>query len=202
MSPPTTSGPVKKKPKTFREQQGLGAFAGFDKKTINASRRIVVSAIGEGKKKANPDFQCCGCNKGFLSAGGRSSHEPLHCPQAVAFNTTKKKESIDCTFRRPELFAQSGNSIESNALKRWTSKHRSNQEDRRTGTVLKEWWGKQATALVICDNLDAHIAEESKAILAKDQTTFMYTLPPFVTEAIQLADAVSISVCPANNGQM
>jgi hypothetical protein len=56
-------------------------------------------------------------------------------------------------------------------------------------THIKNKWGDDATALLICNNLDAHVAAETKAICAEGKATFMYALPPTVTEAIQPIDA-------------
>jgi hypothetical protein len=49
--------------------------------------------------------------------------------------------------------------------------------------------GDDATALLICDNLDAHVAAKTMAICTEGKATFMYALPPTVTEAIQPIDA-------------
>ena len=50
-------------------------------------------------------------------------------------------------------------------------------------------WGSDAKALLICDNLDAHIADKTKAAFANDNHVFLFCLPPQVTEAIQPIDA-------------
>ena len=54
---------------------------------------------------------------------------------------------------------------------------------------IKTRWGEDAKALLICDNLDAHIADKTKAAFGKDNRVFLFCLPPQVTEAIQPIDA-------------
>ena len=55
-----------------------------------------------------------------------------------------------------------------------------------TDHVNKRWGGKKC--LLFCDNLDAHVCEETKTIFA-DGNVFLFCLPPSVTEAIQAIDA-------------
>ena len=61
--------------------------------------------------------------------------------------------------------------------------------------IKKRWdhnWKEGDTVtsvLVICDNLDAHVAPETREVFAADQTVFVCYLPPSVTEAIQPIDA-------------
>ena len=43
-------------------------------------------------------------------------------------------------------------------------------------------------ALLICDNIDAHVYDATKDILAKDGRVFLLCFPPNVTEAIQPID--------------
>ena len=54
---------------------------------------------------------------------------------------------------------------------------------------ILERWGPSAKALLTCDNLDAHVCDETKDILAKDGRVFLLCFPPNVTEAIQPIDA-------------
>lgn len=52
--------------------------------------------------------------------------------------------------------------------------------------VQKRWGGKKV--LLYCDNLDAHVNQDTKATFAQGNV-FMYCLPPSVTEALQAIDA-------------
>jgi hypothetical protein len=54
---------------------------------------------------------------------------------------------------------------------------------------IKKQWGDKAKALLVCDNLDAHIYSNNKQIIGKDGRVFLCCLPPQVTEAIQPIDA-------------
>ncbi len=52
---------------------------------------------------------------------------------------------------------------------------------------VKEKWGDQKV-LLFCDNLDAHVCDNTKKIFA-DGNVFLFCLPPSVTEAVQAIDA-------------
>ena len=45
---------------------------------------------------------------------------------------------------------------------------------------IKTRWGEDAKTLLICDNLDAHIVDKTKAAFAKDNQVFLFCLPPQV----------------------
>ena len=51
---------------------------------------------------------------------------------------------------------------------------------------IKQRWGKKKV-LLFCDNLSAHVAQETREIYAKGNV-FLYFLPPNVTESLQAID--------------
>ena len=59
----------------------------------------------------------------------------------------------------------------------------------RFNNHILERWGPSVKALLTCDNLDAHVCDETKDILAKDGRVFLLCFPPNMTEAIQPIDA-------------
>ena len=54
---------------------------------------------------------------------------------------------------------------------------------------VKERWGNDTKVLLTADNLDAHVYEETKRLLAKDERVFVLYFPPNCTEAIHPIDA-------------
>ena len=68
-----------------------------------------------------------------------------------------------------EVMAVSAESFREHIKKRW-------DPNWKEGDAL-------TSALVICDNLDAHVAAETREVFAADQTVFVCYLPPSVTEA-------------------
>ena len=52
---------------------------------------------------------------------------------------------------------------------------------------VKQCWDEQKV-LLFCDNLDAHVCDETKKVLS-DGNVFLFCLPPTATEAIQAIDA-------------
>ena len=53
---------------------------------------------------------------------------------------------------------------------------------------VKERWGNDTKVLLTTDNLDAHVYQETKKLLAKDERVFVLYFPPNCTEAIQPID--------------
>lgn len=59
----------------------------------------------------------------------------------------------------------------------------------RPNSHIMERWSPSISALLTCYNLDAHVYEGTKDILAWDGRVFLLCFPPGVTEAIQHIDA-------------
>ena len=53
---------------------------------------------------------------------------------------------------------------------------------------IKDQWGGDAKTLLTTDNLDAHVFQGTREILAKDGCFFTLFFPPSCTEAIQSID--------------
>ena len=60
---------------------------------------------------------------------------------------------------------------------------------KRFNNHILERWGKNAKALLTCDNLDAHVFQGTKDIFGEGGRVFLFCFPPAVTEAIQPIDA-------------
>ena len=71
----------------------------------------------------------------------------------------------------------------------WMDRQVMEQSAKNFNEHIRKRWGNNAKALALCDNLDAHICEQTKEVLGANSNVFLYCFPPAVTEAIQPIDA-------------